>query len=131
MSRKSDKRGGGGGGSPNGMAMHCSGSRVLCPINRVRPFNLGCCIFPSKVAPCVPFLGCLWTNLAESQWTFVLTLGEKSIYISAKYVHKWLRNDVSDTTFEAKIQQPKLKGRPLPINMSLSPEGHNKHRNTE
>ena len=79
-----------------------------CNINRGRPFNLGCCNLPSKVASYASFLSYLWTNLAEIQWTFVLTLGEKSVNISAKSVHKWLRNDVFDATFKGKIQQPKL-----------------------
>ena len=54
--------------------------------------------------------------MAEIQWTFVVTLGEKSIHISAKSVHKWLRKDVCYATFGGKIQQPKLKGRALMMN---------------
>ena len=73
----------------------------------------GFCILPLIVASYALFLRCLWTNLAEIQWTFVVTLGEKSINISAKSAHKRPRKYVSEATFDGKIQQPKLKGRPL------------------
>ena len=95
--------------------------KAKCSINRARPFNLGCYILPSKVASYAPFLSCLWTKLAEIQWTLqVTTLVEKSINISAKCVHKWLRKYVQVATFEGKIQQPKLKGRALSINQNIN-----------
>ena len=68
---------------------------------------------PLNVASDTPFLSCMWADLVEILWTFDVTLGEKSMNISAKSVHKWLRKDVSDATLEGKIQQPKLKGRAL------------------
>ena len=57
----------------------------------------------------------MWADLVEILWTFNVTLGQHSMNISAKSVHKWLRKDVSDATLEGKMQQPKLKGRPLVI----------------
>ena len=68
---------------------------------------------PSKFASYAPFLSCLETNFAEIQWTSLVILGEKSINISAVSVYKWLRKNVSDATFEGKIQQPELKERAL------------------
>ena len=51
--------------------------------------------------------------MAEILWTFDVTLGQKSINNPANSVHKQLRKDVYDATFEGKIQQPKLKGQAL------------------
>ena len=87
--------------------------RIL--ITRDRPFNLGCCILPFKVASDTPFLSCVRADLVEILWTYNVTLGQNSMNISAKSVHKWLRKDVSDANFEDKIQQ--LKG-PLMLRYS-------------
>ena len=35
-------------------------------IGRLGTLNLGCCILPSKVVSDIPFLGRLWTDLAEN-----------------------------------------------------------------
>ena len=39
-------------------------------ITRARPFNLGCCIMPSKVVSCTYFLRHLWTHLAKTLMDF-------------------------------------------------------------
>ena len=39
-------------------------SRISRFSTRARPFNLGCCILPSKVASDTSFLSHLWTDLA-------------------------------------------------------------------
>ena len=76
-------------------------------------FSFRLLYFAFKVVSVTPFLSCKWADLVEILWTFDVTLGQKSINISAKSVHKWLRKDVSDATLDGKIQQPKLKGRVL------------------
>ena len=57
--------------------------------------------YPSKVAlDSVSQLSA--TKLAEIWYSFNLTQGHKSPKMFAKYVNRWPRNLVSDTTFEAK-----------------------------
>ena len=44
-------------------------------------------------------LGRLWTDLAETGWTFQHTRGQKSIQVSAKSLHRWQIKGVSDTKY--------------------------------
>ena len=66
--------------------------------------NLGFCILSSKVESSTPFLGCMWTNLAEIWRTFDHTLVQKSTKVSATLVHRRPRKGVPYATFEGKTQ---------------------------
>ena len=67
----------------------------------------------SKGSSDTPYLSPWWTNLSEIWYTFNLTQVTKCIEIFAKLNHQELRYGVSDGTFEAKKDQPKLDIRTL------------------
>ena len=85
---------------------------------RVWISNLGWSFLPSKVPSDTPFLSPWCTNLTEIWYTFNLTQVTKRVKIFAKLIHQGLRYGVSDGTFEAKKDQPKLDIRTMHMMVS-------------
>ena len=75
--------------------------------------NLGCFFFAPKVQTETPYLNSWWITLAKILISFVTKVKLKVYQISDKLVHQELRYGVSDGTFEAKKDQPKLGIRTL------------------
>ena len=79
----------------------------------VRKSNLGWSFSASQVPSDTPYLSPWRTNLSEIWYTSNLTKVTKGIKKFAKLIHQELRYGVSDETFEAKKDQPKLDIRTL------------------
>ena len=84
-------------------------------ITRVRTCNLGWSFLASKVPSDTPYLSPWWTHFSEIRYTFNKTQVTKGIQILATLIYQELRYGVSDRTFEAKKDQPKLDIRTLLI----------------
>ena len=81
---------------------------VTCDMGRVRISNLGWLVLASKVPSDTQYLNSWWINLAKVLMRFVTWVRVKVYQISDKLIHHGLRYGVSEGTYEAKEDQPKL-----------------------
>ena len=77
-------------------------------MSRVQISNLGWSFLAAKVPPDTPNLNSWLINLAKILMRFITWVKLKEYQISDILVHQGLRYVVSDGTFEAKKDQPKL-----------------------